>query len=413
MAPGGSGQNLKLYLIGGVAVAVIVIVAVLLLLYRPQPGIATPAATSYPTTIPTTTAAVFTVPTTTAPSPATTTALPGSGGVYSILANIANNQQIPTPANFQQMITLDPSQYASYANADLGNIRFFYRNTELYSWCESGCSNTSSSAVFWVKLPVPISAGSQIQLLILFEPMKTNYDGVYAGEAPQLSPIYAQYDNGANIFNIYTNFAGTSLSSNWINTDQSDGNAAVAKIDNGLYYYSTPGNGGSLSYSTQINPQEYVFETYTEFTSQVGGTSGGWPEVLLGTTGTVSYSRVPSIEIAMGGCSTPNNIEFVSIGGPNIGNGGFGSLPASLNTYYVTSLYETPTAGYGAINYNPLGNTGGTTGCSYLGGPYFTPQNMTSMSYWAFDGAGLKSQWMRVRLIPPDGVMPSVSFTST
>ena len=67
MAPGGSGQNLKLYLIGGVAVAVIVIVAVLLLLYHPQPVIAPPAATSYPTTIPTTTAAVFTVPTTTAP----------------------------------------------------------------------------------------------------------------------------------------------------------------------------------------------------------------------------------------------------------------------------------------------------------------------------------------------------------
>ena len=156
----------------------------------------------------------------------------------------------------------------------------------------------------------------------------------------------------------------------------------------------------------------YVFETYTEFTSQVGGTSGGWPEILLGTTGTVNFNRVPSIEITMDGCSTPNNINMVGIGALSGGNGGFGSFTGALNTYYVTSLYETPTAGYGALNYNPLGNTGGSTNCNYLGGPYFTPQTLTSMSYWAVNGAGLKSQWMRVRLTPPNGVMPSVSFSS-
>lgn len=328
-----------------------------------------------------------------------------------IAVSISNNQNVGTGSDFQQMIAFNPSQYSAYEAQNLGNIRFYQGSTELYSWCESGCSSKSHNVIFWIKLPNGIAPYSSAGVNMIFESQSTNYDGVYAGESPQLSPTYAQYDNGADVFYIYTNFTGTSLSQNWINTNQSEGSTAVATVNDGLTYNSTPGNGGSLSYGIQINPQKYVFETYTEFTSQVEGTSGGWPEILLGTTGTANYNRVPSIEIAMGGCSTLNNIDLTSIGGPNDGNGGFSSFPAALNTYYVTSLYETPTAGYGALNYTPLGNTNGYASCNYLGGPYFTPQTLASMSYWAVNGAGLKSLWMRARLIPPNGVMPSASFS--
>ena len=37
----------------------------------------------------------------------------------------------------------------------------------------------------------------------------------YLGEAPELSPTYAQYDNGIYVFNYYENFVGTSLPSGW------------------------------------------------------------------------------------------------------------------------------------------------------------------------------------------------------
>ena len=329
-----------------------------------------------------------------------------------ITLTISNNQNASTGDNFQQMITFNPSQYSAYEAHDLGNIRFYQGSTELNSWCESGCTSGSQSAIFWVKLPGGIAAYASTNVRMVFESKDTNYDGIYAGEAPQLSQTYAQYDNGANVFYIYTNFNGTSLSPDWINTNQSDGSSAVATVNNGLSYYSTTGNGGSLSYKIQINPQMYVFETYTEFTSQVVGTSGGWPEILLGTTGTVNYNRVPSIEITMGGCSTFDNINLASIGGSDGGNGGFGSFTGALNTYYVTSLYETQSAGYGALDYNQLGNSEGNASCNYLSGPYFTPQTLTTMSYWAVNGAGLESKWMRVRLIPPNGVMPSVSFSS-
>ena len=39
------------------------------------------------------------------------------------------------------------------------------------------------------------------------------YDGIYAGEAPQLSSTYGQYDNGKNVFNVY--FNGKEAASNF------------------------------------------------------------------------------------------------------------------------------------------------------------------------------------------------------
>ena len=38
------------------------------------------------------------------------------------------------------------------------------------------------------------------------------------GESPQLSGTYGQYDDGANVFPFYDNFAGNSLSGKWSNT---------------------------------------------------------------------------------------------------------------------------------------------------------------------------------------------------
>src|SRR2546428_12450609 len=50
---------------------------------------------------------------------------------------------------------------------------------------------------------------------MLFYPLSTNFDGVYWGEARGLSGSYGQYDNGANVFGNYWNFAGASLPSGW------------------------------------------------------------------------------------------------------------------------------------------------------------------------------------------------------
>jgi hypothetical protein len=63
---------------------------------------------------------------------------------------------------------------------------------------------------------------------------------VATGEAPQLSSTYAQYDNGANVFEFYDDFAGTVLDTNkWVETL----NGGFLSVDDGLMML-VPGGGG-------------------------------------------------------------------------------------------------------------------------------------------------------------------------
>ncbi len=50
-----------------------------------------------------------------------------------ISVNVINSQNTGTGTNFQQMIYFNPSSYSSYEASDLGNIRFYNGNNELYS----------------------------------------------------------------------------------------------------------------------------------------------------------------------------------------------------------------------------------------------------------------------------------------
>ena len=50
---------------------------------------------------------------------------------------------------------------------------------------------------------------------MVFETIGTEYDNNYAGESPEQSTVYAQYDNGASVFEYYSNFAGPSVPTGW------------------------------------------------------------------------------------------------------------------------------------------------------------------------------------------------------
>ncbi|MEM3846825.1 MAG: DUF2341 domain-containing protein, partial [Candidatus Parvarchaeota archaeon] len=125
--------------------------------------------------------------------------------MITIPISISNNQNTATPAPFQQLITINPVQLGSNNfSADLGNIRFYSDpalTQPLYAWVESGNSNTVSATNIWVKLPNGVPANSTVTIYMALGSVGAEYDGVYMGEAPQLSPTYGQYDNGASVFN--------------------------------------------------------------------------------------------------------------------------------------------------------------------------------------------------------------------
>ncbi len=136
-----------------------------------------------------------------------------------VYISINNNQSVTIPVNYNEMIVVNSSEYSIYENSNLSNVYFTYTNgTMINSWLQSGNSFNDNNTTYWLKLKYSISADSAITIEMNFLPLGQNaFNGVTTGEAPQLSKMYGQFDNGQNVFRFYDNFAGTTLNnSKWI-----------------------------------------------------------------------------------------------------------------------------------------------------------------------------------------------------
>ena len=114
-----------------------------------------------------------------------------------IPVNIVNSQTSATPTGFQQMLSSFPT------NALQGNFVVYnsLSGSLLNAWVES-------NSVVWVNLGSNTIAGSSSANGIYdigYGSSSTNFfvSGNDIGEAPQLSSTYAEYDDGASVFNYY------------------------------------------------------------------------------------------------------------------------------------------------------------------------------------------------------------------
>ena len=335
---------------------------------------------------------------------------------------INNTQSMATPPNFQQMITFNAltANTVMHERSDLGNIRFYYGSKELYSWCESNCSNSSlRNATFWVKIPSSIPAHKNITLQMYFLPLEVNYDGVYAGEAPQIGcpnpsntvscKTYAQHDNGASVFNVYDNFAGTNLSSDWAvgSTNVTAPGPSVA-ISNGLTLNASCGAvwcDSDIYLRNNFGPSQVMDAYVTNINSQ------GSVAVMENGVGFLnqSYSSNPRIG-SMGGelinkastCTGGSNLGEYSeciFGIHNSGVDGYASSDVGFATNFVLSYYYSDGTGIEQVNY--------TNNVSYNGLASYG-QLIPSIDIAADGGAtGESLQWVRTRSAPPNDVMPT------
>jgi hypothetical protein len=298
------------------------------------------------------------------------------------------------------MIFFNPTSYSGYASADLGNIRFYEGTTELYSWCESGCTATSSNAVFWVRIPggIGFNAGgtANVVLSMTFLSTSTEYDGVYAGEAPQLSCTstvynsliaqnvctanYAKYDNGGNVFQSYQNFAGNSCPASWSCTNAMVANG-VTVVGNGAGGSIYSPGGASFFYSGSI-----ISDALDEWTSMLYSCSTSDGPFIGSSTG-FPEGWCPS--------TTTYAIPFDQDGGD------MGTQQHNINTLSVESLYITSASNYGSeLNY-------------VNGGIYVTSEssgNFAAAQLGSGDTAFM--QWVRFRSLPLGALMPKTSFGS-
>ena len=325
-------------------------------------SVPTTSTTSVPTTSTTSVPTTSTISVSTTSVLTTTTTVPQSSVLYKVQVTFTNSQSSPTPSPFQAQVSINPQSYSAYEAADLGNIRFGQGATTFFSWCESGCTSGSSSAVFWVRLPNGIAANGNVAVNMSFMSTGAQYEyDSNAGEAPQLTAPMGKYDNGGNVFRTYwnsTQLSTTKLPSSWIG---SEGYNQVA-------YY---------------------------------GTAISVP-VIIESLATFPTSSAQGLDIPFF-WNAGNN--FITISNQGGATSFFCHVPGSGT---VIAAYSTASKIFGLYIPSLASQT-----CliNYLN-PVTLATNMPAGSYFEGVNAGgnfTNIQWYRSRAYPPNGVMPTVS----
>ena len=320
-----------------------------------------------------------------------------------------------TPSPFQQRVTVNMNNYNPYASSNLSNIEFTYPNgTIIPSWRENGTTNTQT-VVYWLKLGGFTTTTVDIDF---FSTSSNVLNTVNTGEAPQLScsnpsdtascSTYAEYDDGANVFNYYQNFAGRTAPNGWvIKNAYSDTSSPVPVIDNSLDFprYIPPG------WSSYV--EEYAFYTRNFTTPAVIDFLGNYSEMNGCGWFFDGWSSIKNGRIyrAYGTGMLNNNPDYE-----------YGYSPPTAN--YVDAYNITPLTPVGTLsifnNYDNITNI--SVSINYLTSsviPALSSFNTISFRNGAGGsptstcGASIAYiQWVRVRAYPPNGVMPSVTFGS-
>ena len=334
--------------------------------------------------------------------------------IHYVPITLTNSQSSATQSNFQQQIPFNPSTYGSYANANMSNIEFTTgtggSGTVLDAWCESGCSNTATSATVWVNLgSSTIGASSSLTIYMNFMSSASPVTNGYTGYAPQLycasgcqQTSYGQYDNGASVFSFYDNFAGSSLSSKW--TELNSGSISLT-VSNGVTMQNTAYNtGGGISSSSQS--VDNVFEGYAYAFTTTGG----------------SY---PSVAVAMGQGQTmpssgiaPDSSYFTGFTSLSGTSGALKVMSASGASTTLVSSETVPAVPFiMGIQWPQSRKEISTFATSSYSASDSTVSLPSSWNDYLGVSAGsvtrsISFYWARGRVYPPSGTMPSTSFGS-
>jgi hypothetical protein len=297
------------------------------------------------------------------------------------------------------MIQVDSESYSPSEAPNLQNIEFFDSAGNLIpSWLESGNSNISTDTLYWLNLPNGLWGNNVTTVYMGFASESTNlFNPETTGEAPELSPVYGEYDDGINVFTeMYTNFAGTSEPLDWSHSIASDGTVFYS---NGLSL--SGGSTGNMEYfNTQVYPGGVIFDI-DDTSSSYGILNAYWATSAPNSIGGNKinfYTGSPGVEAGGGKISSTH----YSLGASNgssyaTATAGMASVPNIISNSWQSSNYASASFNY--ANNVSISNALPKLGFSY-------PVILNSASYIQIGTC----QWARIRTYPPNGVMPSVSF---
>ncbi len=337
--------------------------------------------------------------------------------------------------NFQQMVYFNPSTYPYINTNNMQNIEFFYSNGIIIpSWLESF---GSTNAVYWLNLGSESQSGTTVYMG--FANTGTNLFSMSTGvgEAPNLSSTYGEYDTGSQVFYYYQAFGGISkMPSVWSNTiseDPSAGNTVITfNPDNTTISAGTVPSGvggGEGIYSTSIPvissiypPGGSIIEWYGNmYNSEPAGSIAG-----LLSQGTTTYdcptpSTLPEplyefnchAELYTFNTGSSNSLSTTATLSLNSGDTNYNTTTdiKNINQVYSIAIPSGGTSFTGMLNYTTIGTVTGITP------PAYGAQLTLAFSPGHNPATNANSDpqsiyWLRTRVYPPNGDMPSVSFGS-
>jgi len=335
--------------------------------------------------------------------------------VYKLPIIIYNSQNVPTENPFQQLIQLNINTLnkdiaslnvkasiifngvgigrVSQGSGTFANFEFSYQSGQIIpAWIEG---NNSGVLLIWLKLS-SILAKSSITIYLDIFSSTTNLlsasgtSGI--GENPLFSPIYAEYDDGASVFDFYDNFAGKSLNgNNWVygGTGSIIVNNSVY-LDSNKYIYIVTKAG--------FNPQSSICDVFST------GAYDNANVVFSMTNGNFNYSNG---YFWMANAYNPYTNGSYSLAKAFVGNGNgefmFGNIESeswqSNNEEVYIEDYD-----YNTIYFNQTISSYPLPSEIYYGiGIQYVPSESGAIQY-------INVSWIDVRSFSPNGVMPAVYF---
>ena len=332
-----------------------------------------------------------------------------AGVISYVSVQVDNSQNISTPVPFDLEVRIGSYALSAYESRTLGNVKWFSLNgTIIPSWIQCNANSSSTCTIYWLKLNFSIPANFTTAIFLGFENTSiSNFAGQDSleGEAPQLSGVYGEYDNGHMIFPFYCNFAGTSLPSSWTSYVYSTANVSV---NNGLIIQDTFNDAYAYAVSKQpIYQNEIIESLVTE-----ANVTAGYP-----TTQGIGLSTTRNLTNHLVYYGTPYDYYFENGFEADLYHSGTGPgqyIPNANSSLISPVINFTGYSYFVGIDWDKSmqywylnGNTVVVShNSSILYGPYYPSAGMTSGG----SGAGiLKIQYIRGRYIPPNNVMPGVS----
>jgi len=206
---------------------------------------------------------------------------------------IQNTQSVATANPHIQEIKLDHYQLLSILGASIDPYAvpfstIFYdpqANAQAYSWYEQ----FDGTFHRWFVKTQSIGANSTYTLYMIIDIMQQLVDGNYAGinaiyGQNYLGLSYGQLDNGKNVFLIYDNFKGTTLSSIW-----STYGSGTISVNNGLTITVTSSQSTTGIFTSFTNvPSTGVISRVWAMVKSVGSSGGNGYILMFGNNVTTS-----------------------------------------------------------------------------------------------------------------------------